>query len=199
MDALNEQELTRELHTGNADAWRALYDAHAEPIWRFVARLLGSGSADVADVVQETFLAAARSARTFDASRGTIWLWLCGIARRQVALHYRKEERHDRIRKACQWLAEGNGRVARWLENREPLPADALATSELTTLVRATLTELSDEYGSLLAIRYLDGIPVEQIADSENSSATAIRSRLARARRAFRDVFLKFSTSPLEH
>ena len=33
----------------------------------------------------ETMLAAARSARTYDASKGTLWVWLWGIARMQVA------------------------------------------------------------------------------------------------------------------
>ena len=95
MDEQQERELARGLRQGEVMAWRALYDAFAERVWRTVARLMGPGSADVADVVQETFLAAARSARTYDPDRGTLWLWLWGIARRHVAVHYRKENRHD--------------------------------------------------------------------------------------------------------
>src|SRR5438477_11627022 len=100
MDERAEAEIARGLRDGKAEAWRALYDAYAEPVWRAVARLLGPGAADVADVVQETFLAAARSAHTYDAARGSLWLWLWGIARRHAALHFRKEERHGRIKTA---------------------------------------------------------------------------------------------------
>ena len=57
------------------------------------ARQMGTGAADVADVVQETFLAAARCARQYDPARGLLWMWLCGIARRHVALHYRRQQR----------------------------------------------------------------------------------------------------------
>ena len=64
MDPHEERELTQGLGDGNPDAWRGLYDAYAQPVWRVVARLMGPTSADVADVVQETFLAAARSAKT---------------------------------------------------------------------------------------------------------------------------------------
>jgi len=66
MDEQHEREIARGLREGEADAWRALYDAYAERVWRVVAHLMGANSADVADVVQETFLAAARSASAFE-------------------------------------------------------------------------------------------------------------------------------------
>jgi RNA polymerase sigma-70 factor (ECF subfamily) len=200
MDPQQERELTRGLASGNPDAWRGLYDAYAQPVWRVVARLMGPTSADVADVVQETFLAAARSAKSFDPARGTLWLWLCGIARRHVALHYRKHERHARIREASDRLgtAGENGEVVRWIADRQPPPSDVLASAELATLVRAALTALSEDHGSLLVARYLEDIPVEQIADAEQCSSTAIRSRLARARQAFREKFTRLTDGAVD-
>jgi RNA polymerase sigma-70 factor, ECF subfamily len=191
MDEQQEREVALELREGKTEAWRTLYDAYAEQVWRAVARLLGSQSADVADVVQETFLAAARSATTFDASRGSLWLWLWGIARRHVALHYRKQERQDRLKHAGDWLARGNGRLLRWLDGRDEQPADALEAAELVTLVRATLMELPADYESLLTAKYLHDTPVEQIADREKCTAVAVKSKLARARQAFRQAFGK--------
>ena len=55
------QSLARELRGGSAEAWHALYDAYAEAVWRCVARRVGPHAAEVADIVQETFLAAARA------------------------------------------------------------------------------------------------------------------------------------------
>ncbi len=185
MDEQQERELARGLRQGEVMAWRALYDAFAERVWRTVARLMGPGSADVADVVQETFLAAARSARSFDPDRGTLWLWLWGIARRHVAVHYRKENRHD--------LAARNGQLLRCLHGEEPAPPELLATAELAALVRSTLTELPIEYEMLLTARYLDGISVDDIAAQERSTAVAVRSKLARARQAFRQLLLRYS------
>lgn len=195
MDPQREAELARGLGGGDPDAWRGLYDAYAQPVWRVVARLMGPTSADVADVVQETFLAAARSAKTYDPHRGSLWLWICGIARRHVALHYRKQARHSQIKAACEQLRSGggNGEVAKWIADRETPPADVLASKELATIVRATLTTLTEDYGSILAARYLEDVSVEQIADAEQCSSTAIRSRLARARQAFRAQFTRLT------
>lgn len=193
MDEHLAREVARGLREGRPDAWRTLYDAFAERVWRGVARLLGPTSADVADVVQETMIAAARSARSFDAAHGTLWNWLWGIARNQVALHFRKQKRHDRLKSLNDRLAAGAGRLAHWLDGSDEPPADLLESAEVTLLVRMTLSELSPDYESLLTAKYLDGASVELIAGREDCTETAVRSKLARAREAFRTAFLRLT------
>jgi RNA polymerase sigma-70 factor, ECF subfamily len=193
LDENDERRIAQGLRDGKADAWQALYDAYAERVWRGVARLLGPQSTDVADVVQETMMAAARSARSFDPGRGSLWPWLWGIAHNQTALHLRKQERRNRLTTASAWLAASNGQLLHWLEGKEPSPPAALAAAELATLVRAALTELPADYGLLLTARYLDGETVALIALREHSSEMAVRSRLARARLAFRESFGKYA------
>jgi len=193
MDEHLAREVARGLREGRPDAWRALYDAFAERVWRGVARLLGPTSTDVADVVQETMLAAARSARTFNEANGSLWNWLWGIARHQVALHFRKKKRHDQLKHAGEWLAASAGRLAPWLEGTDEAPTSLLETAELALLVRLALAELPDEYEWLLTAKYLDGVSVEQIAVQERCTETAVRSKLARAREAFRKAFLRLT------
>ena len=189
LDERQEQLLAQGLREGKTDAWQALYDAYAERVWRSVARLLGPNVTDVADVVQETMMAAARSAATFDPRRGSLWFWLSGIARNHALLHFRKEERRHRLTKASTRMAASDGELLRWLEGKEPAPPAALASAEVATLVRATLVELPADHALLLTARYLDGETVTQIAVREHCSEVAIRSRLARARQAFRKAF----------
>ena len=85
-----------------------------------------------------------------------------------------------------------------WITDRQAPPPDVLASAELATLVRATLTTLSEDHGSLLAARYLDDVTVEQIADREKCSSTAVRSRLARARQAFREKFARLTDGAID-
>jgi RNA polymerase sigma-70 factor (ECF subfamily) len=185
MDDETERRIARGLRAGEADAWRALYDAFAEPVWRSTARLMGPSSTDVADVVQETFLAAARSAGNYDPDRGSLGFWLHGIARNQIALHFRKSDQRRRLVER----AEQNGQFAGSLASRAPDPVEA---AELATQVRSVLCELPPDYESLLTAKYLDDVSVEQLAQRERSSEVAIRSKLARARDAFRRAFAKY-------
>jgi RNA polymerase sigma-70 factor (ECF subfamily) len=198
MDDLQERALARGLREGRTEAWRDLYEAYAEPVWRAVARWMGPPATDVADVVQEIFLAAARSAGTYDAGRGSLKFWLWGIARRQVALYYRKRERLDRLQQVGDWLAAHDGPLQRCLEGREEAPPEILEAAELAVLVRATLLELPADYESLLTAKYLDGVSIEQIASDEKSTSSAVRSKLARAREAFRKAFAQFAGQGLD-
>ena len=173
-----DEHLIGGLRRGDPDAWRALYDAYAERVWHDVARRLGPHPSDVADVVQETMLAAARSARMFDASKGSLWQWLSGIARVQVSLHYRHRQRQERWKQTPQRS-----------EGIDALQSTDLETAELAAQVRVALDALPGNYGPLLTAKYLDGESVEVIAGRERLTETALRSKLARAREAFRRAF----------
>jgi RNA polymerase sigma-70 factor (ECF subfamily) len=180
-----ETRIAHGLRGGDANAWYELYDAHAERVWRLVARLMEPGSTEVADVVQETFLAAAESARRFDPERGSLAMWLSGIARNQVALHYR-----GKAKAVVVGTASGDDRAAdAGPMTREPGPDEALVCVELAGQVRVALTELPIDYEQLLTAKYAEGATLEQIATAHQSTFEAIRSKLARARRAFRRIF----------
>jgi RNA polymerase sigma-70 factor (ECF subfamily) len=176
--------------SGKVAAWCALYDEHAESVWRLVARLIGPTRAEVADIVQETFLAAARSFDQFDKSRGTPRAWLCGIARRQTAIHFRRQQRQQRLLTGEGRPADERERIVDWLERRQETPPDVLTRAETVDAVRVALVSLTDPHAAVLIARYFDGVDVEQIARDEDCGTSAIRSRLARARQAFRRAFL---------
>ena len=182
------------LRKRNPDAWGALYQTHFDAVWRSVARLVGPNSADIADVVQETFMAAARSVDSYDPQRGSLQLWLCGIARNHAGNHFREKRRQQRLREGGDLAADVAERLAQWLDGRDPAPAVALAAAEQAEAVRDVLAELPEDYSSLLVAKYCDNATAKEIAKAEDTSAGAIRSKLARARRAFREVFAKWSS-----
>jgi RNA polymerase sigma-70 factor (ECF subfamily) len=182
------REIVAGLREGRREAWSALYDAHAERVWRAVSRLMGGRAADVADVVQEVFLAAAKSAGQYDPARGTPWHWLMGIARRQVALRYRRQV--ARLARARRWWLGLDGATREWLAGGRDAPPDVLESKELAALVRAALLRVPVEYQTLLTSRYLDGASAVEMAAGLGSTPEAVRAKLMRARRAFRAAFM---------
>jgi len=188
-----ERLVARGLQAGEPEAWQTLYDAYSQRVWWFAARLMGAESVDVADVVQETFIAAAGSARNYDSEQGPLWAWLSGILRNQVALYFRKQARQEKIRRAAEALRKANGQFVGWMNSGKESPQDLLEKADLVALVRAVLVTLPEEYESVLTAKYLDEVSVDELAHFENRTETAIRSQLARARRAFRDAFEKLA------
>ena len=130
-------------------------------------------------------MAAARSGSQFDASRGTLWAWLSGIAQHQVSSHWKHAARVRRIEEAVEHIRAGS-EAEYQLESE---PAAVVERQELRVVIRAVLAELQEDYSVLLAAKYCDGLSVGEIQEQLGGSTEAIRSRLARARREFRRLF----------
>jgi RNA polymerase sigma-70 factor, ECF subfamily len=159
------------------DVWMQFYRAHGARIWRWAARFMGGSAQEVADVVQETFLAAAQCAHRFDVRRGNEWGWLWGIARRQMALHFRRRGRR------------GSETPLEDVPSIIPLPQEQAAQREVSILVRRALMAMDDEAAFLLAGKYFDGMTTEALAAALGISVHAAESKLVRARQAFRDCY----------
>jgi RNA polymerase sigma-70 factor (ECF subfamily) len=186
----------RGLREGNRDAWTTLYESYSADVWRYVARLVGPDGAAVADVVQEAFLAAARSAGRFDPERGSLWGWLAGIAHHQVAAHWRAASKAARLKTLAE---QGAAEVRQWLDATAAPLDEAWERTELADLVRGVLAELSPEHAALLTAKYVDDGSLEDLARQFSTTVEAAKSKLARARQEFRKKFEHFTrtaTSP---
>jgi RNA polymerase sigma-70 factor, ECF subfamily len=187
LDAEQQLAVAEGLRGGRVEAWAALYDAHSEDVWRYAARLLGGDRDSVADVVQETFLAAARSARGFDLDRGTLRSWLLGIVHTQTLQHFRRRGRSGRDRDALSRERLGN-------ESADP--AAEMVRREQADQVRNMLAEMPADYAWLLVAKYVDDQPIAEMSAELALGAEAVRSKLARARRLFRTAMSRQRVAP---
>jgi len=195
LDKNTERQIAKGLQKGNRQAWLQLYEAYAEPVWKNIARLMGTDSASVSDVMQETFMTAARSAKNFNPDRGSLWVWLWTIANRQVALYYRKQKSSPALTQAKNWWTALDGGKLDWIDAKADAPPDILQSRQLATMVRCALSELPAEYQTLLLAKYVDSQHADCIAQQMSCSPVAVRSKLARARKAFRKAFRKIIRS----
>jgi RNA polymerase sigma factor (sigma-70 family) len=84
-----------ELSRREPELFAAVFDRHADEIYRYVAARLGPDAAD--DVTAETFLTAFRKRDRYDLSRTEAIPWLYGIATRSISEHRRAERRRLRV------------------------------------------------------------------------------------------------------
>ena len=147
-----------------------LYERAVGDVYGYLVRRCPS-PAVAEDLTSETFLAAARAAH-----QGTTELsvpWLIGTARHKLVDHWRSEGRH---RRALEELYEGTDEP---VDSHEPV--DAIH-------VRDVLSRLTPTHRAALTLRYLDGLPVEQVATLLERSVHATESLLMRAKAAYRLV-----------
>jgi RNA polymerase sigma-70 factor (ECF subfamily) len=186
----SDAEIAYGLARGRACAWTALHDAYSIRVWQYVARMIGPDAAAVADIVQETLLAAAESARTFDESKGSLWQWLSGIAHHRVAGHWQAQKRTQTVLKRLQERQSPIPHISFERSNDSTTAPDArLLQQELADVVRLVLATLPADYAGLLTAKYVDELSLVEIQQQTQSSSDAVRSKLLRARKEFRKVY----------
>lgn len=160
---------------GDQDAFAELVYAHQDPVYNLCFRMLGN-RVEAEDATQEAFLRAYINLERYDTGR-SFKTWVMSIASNHCI---------DIIRKRRMQL----------LSLDEPLPsADAMALSsgedtperealrsELGDEVQALLDELQPDYRAAVVLRYWYDYSYAEIADALDTTESAIKSRLFRAR-----------------
>jgi len=182
-DSIDEESIVRGLRNGAPDAWTAMYDKYSVELWRYVSKLTGANQSGVADVVQETFVAAAQNIHQFDEAKGKLPYWLYGIAHNKLRNAISKQQQHfHTIQKhlnSDQWQHFWTDADA----------SAALETTELVDCVRTLLAELPSEYAGILYDKYIAELSLIEIEQRLGITSDAVRSKLKRARQAFRKLF----------
>lgn len=92
-DPLTDRELADlVIHQGDEDAFRILYRRHTPAVYQFVLRLVGGNAQEAEDVIQETWMRAARGLDGFK-WKSALRSWLTGIALNRVREMARKKQR----------------------------------------------------------------------------------------------------------
>ena len=99
---MTEQSTDRELADlvigqGDEQAFRALYRRHTPAVYQFVLRLVGGNAQEAEDIIQETWMRAARGLEGFK-WKSALRSWLTGIALNRVREMARKKKKPRRNR-----------------------------------------------------------------------------------------------------
>jgi RNA polymerase sigma-70 factor (ECF subfamily) len=167
-----DEELHRSALAGCGEAMAALYKRHGGLVYRFTLRMSGNPSV-AEEITQEVFLALLTQIDRFDATRGSLSTWLCGIARRKLWKHL--EHRKDA-------LFDFDGDAAAELRCTKDGPAELLLRQEAVFAVRAGMDELPPLLREVVILCALEEMSYEQVARILAVPVGTVRSRLHRAK-----------------
>ena len=136
----------------------------------------------VDEIFQELSLAVVKqSAPLRDPSKVAPWLY--NIAVRQSLMYRRK---HGRRRNMEQRYADRMEATPQ--HQQEPNPLDWLLTQERQELIREGVSRLSPKDAEILMLKYTEDWTYQEIAEHLDTSASAVESRLHRARKKLRTI-----------
>lgn len=153
-----------------------LYDSALPEVYGYLLTRCGR-RALAEDLTAEVFLAAVDAVRR-DPSAAVTTPWLIGTARHKLVDHWRRQAREDRGLRAV--AADPVSPAA--VEDPWDARLDALRA-------RAVLDRLGPHHRAALSLRYLDDLPVPQVAALLDRTLHATEALLVRARAAFRHAY----------
>jgi RNA polymerase sigma-70 factor (ECF subfamily) len=155
---------------GDLQAVAALLERHRDPVFRACLALMGRRE-DAEDATQEAFVRAFRSLGRF--RRGCAFrTWVIGIALNVCRSLLRR-------RKPCEELPEA------------PVAGADPERMLGQVATRAVLSSLPQETQQVLLLRCLEGCSYGEIAEALGCAESAVKDRVFRARRLFRQRYLK--------
>lgn len=174
---MGDDDLIAAVAAGDDVALRELFEQHAPWI---AARLRRTLPADaVEDVLQETFLAVWRGARSYS-GRGAVGAWIWGIARRQAALWHRLDSDLAAI------------------PEHVNLPDPAVAASDRADLqqVLALLGPEGSDRRELARLVFVEDRPVAEVASRFGIPEGTVKSRIYHIRQLLQTALRKGGYQP---
>jgi RNA polymerase sigma-70 factor (ECF subfamily) len=180
----------KQAQSGDQVAFGELVNLHQNAVYNLAYRMLGErGEAE--DAAQETFLRAYAHLSRYDSER-PFRTWLLSIASNHCI---------DRLRK----------RRLTWLSLEEPLPPhpalnsnelepeDAVISNERGVLIQQLLEELPPDYRAAVVLRYWYDMSYTEIAGVLDTTESAVKSRLFRARQTLAEKMTNDQASATLH
>ena len=156
----------------DTSAFLELYDDALPHVYGYLARRCAN-AATAEDLTAETFMAAVAALHNNQGNNNHLnTAWLIGTARHKLIDHWRRTERRK------EELAE------LWDDMAIDDPTDAVVE---VASAQAVLAELAPTHRAVLTLRYLDDLPVGDVATTIGRTVHATEALLTRAKSAYRN------------
>jgi len=185
---LDDKRLVKQLLNGNQQAFDHFFEDNFARLYRFAIVRLSDDPEGAREVVQIALTRAVRKMHTYRAE-SALFTWLCAICRNEINDWLRKQGRYrDHI-----VLVEDFPEIQSTIDSFQTPPEDSperhYQRDEVIRLIQVALDRLPAKYGNVLEWKYVEGYSVKEIAARLEIGAEATQSLLARAKRAFADVY----------
>ncbi len=185
----HEQSTLERARTGDAEAFNQLVVLYQDRIFAKVFSLLRNRQ-DAEEVTQDTFIRAQRGLENF---RGTAsfstWLYqiATNLARNRYWYWWRRK-RDMSFSLDCPLSDESDMTFVDLLPDAEMTPSESTVNQEFVDQVALCMEKLKDSHREILVLRNVKNMDYESIAETLGLSIGTVKSRIARAREALREL-----------
>jgi RNA polymerase sigma-70 factor, ECF subfamily len=175
MTDISDQVLIQRGQRGDREAVAQLYRRYAQVIARYVTYRVPDDAA-IEDITAEVFLRMIEGLPQYRITGAPFEAWLYRIAAARIGDYYRKQARYPE--------QELPDEIVDYLT---PMELDFQEREELDTL-RGAISQLSDEYQTIITLRFVQRKSLAEVAEILNKSLHAVGSEQYRALKKLAEI-----------
>lgn len=182
----DDRALVRRILDGDEGAFEGFFDEHYPRLYRFALSRLRDAD-ETRELVQTSICNAIAHLRKYR-GEAPLAAWVFTICRNEIHRHFKRRRRAPEPGELFEDAPEV--RAALDAAGASPAsPEETVGRQQIARLVHDVLDRLPSHYGHALEWKYLDGLPVKEIARRLRVAPKAAESLLTRARLAFRESY----------
>jgi RNA polymerase sigma-70 factor (ECF subfamily) len=185
---LDDKRTAERILAGDERAFEAFFDDHFARLYRFAIVRLDDDPEAAREVAQSALARALRKMASYRAE-AAMFTWLCAICRNEISDWRRRHQRYREHVLLVEDLPEVSGAIDSLQTAPDDGPEGQYLRLEAVRLIQVALDRLPARYGNVLEWKYVQGHSVREIAARLQIGTEATQSLLARAKRAFADVY----------
>jgi len=188
----SDPELVRQLRSGNNDAFAVLVDRYQRLVLTVALRIVKE-ECEAEDVVQTVFLEVFKNVGKFDASRGTLKMWLLQYAYSRSINRRRYLEHRQHYSQLELDDAESERHCT------EAVRFDRLSPGETSRFVRQALKALNPKQQLAIELVYFEGFTLEEAAQRTGETLSSMRHHYYRGLMKLREFITATSSTLAEN
>ncbi len=195
---LDDKRLVKQLLAGDQRAFDRFFEDNFARLYRFAIVRLSDDPDGAREVVQITLSRAVRKMHTFRAE-SALFTWLCAICRNEISDWLGRQSRYRDHIVLVEDFPEVQAAVDSFQAPLADSPERHYQRVEALRLIQVALDRLPAKYGNVLEWKYVEGHSVKEISARLEIGTEATQSLLARAKRAFADVYSTLTEGMKDH
>ena len=195
---LDDKRFVKQLLAGDERAFDRYFEENFARLYRFALARLSDDPEAAREVAQNTLTRALRKLHTYRAE-AALFTWLCAICRNETSEWLRGQVRYREHIVLIEDFPEVQAAVDTFQAPQDLGPEASYRRTESIRLIQVAMDRLPPHYGDVLEWKYIEGRSVKEIAGRLQLGHEATQSLLARAKRAFAEVYQALIDGLNEH
>jgi RNA polymerase sigma-70 factor (ECF subfamily) len=173
---------------GEEAAFNQFFDENFGRLYRFILPRLSNDKQASTEVVQAALSKALQKIHGYR-GEAALFTWLCTICRNEMVDWIRRNARFREHVVLIEDFPEIQAAVDSFQAPASDQPGRVYQKLEAARLIQVALDRLPARYGDALEWKYIEGHSVKEIACKLDLSPEAAQSLLARAKKAFKELY----------